>query len=179
MLTVSKLSRNQKAILECLHDSYTEPGLMPGGYWCHVRKLSWFVARRFNKGHGDKIWDPKQAKAKMIEEFKQETRDCFNEQGKFVDEKAERKANMLAQEKLLLSKIIDSAHKRALLTGKHRASFSRSLKRLEQRGLIECYVALKTENRDGTWTWVWYGGDGRTVYAALTDRGLKYILDPR
>ena len=149
MLTVSKLSQQQKAILECLYKSYKEPGFLPEGYWCHVGRLSWFVAHRFNRGHNHRVWDAKLAKVEVAKKLK-------------------------GRDLAMAFYIIERGHRKPqLLTEKHRASFCRSLKRLEERGLIKRYVALKTEKRDGKWFWVWYVGDGRTQYVELTDKGIE------
>ena len=133
-----KLSKIQKAILECLYTTK--------GYWCHVRKISWFVADRFNRGHNDRIWDAKVAKIELSKKLKSE-------------------------DLQMAFRIIDGHQKSQLLTEKHRASLSRALKRLENRGLLERFVTAKIEERDGKSFWVFYVGYGKTCYVRLTERG--------
>jgi len=138
----SKISKIQKAILECLYTTK--------GFWCHVRKISWFVAERFNREHNDRIWDAKLAKIELSKKLK-------------------------GQDFLMGCRIIEGSHQKPrLLTEKHRASLSRALKRLETRGFLERFVAVKMEERDGKHFWVFYVGYGKTCHVRLTDKGKDY-----
>ena len=114
MLTVSKkLSKQQKAILEFLYKRVK-------GH-CYKQYLSWHIAEKFNKDHKDRIDDYTKASLEIMQEA--------NEQDTLSDSKF----------KLLYLKSIflKSRRKKKRLTPKHRASLSRSIKRLEQRGLVE------------------------------------------
>lgn len=141
----TKLSEMQKAILECLWNC-KESYLCPA-HTLNITTVSWFVAERFNRGHNDRIWDQKGAKIEVAKRIN----------GKNL---------------IRTFQMIENLHRQPkLLTPKHRASFSRSVKRLEDRGLIKRYVALRHEKRGDKWFLVWYVGDGRTRYLRLTNRG--------
>ena len=132
MLTVSetKLSKQQKEILRYLYESNKPLGLV------YRSELSWHIAKKFNKGHNDRIWNKDKHKDKLIKEFKESVKDCYDERGMYKDEQA-RKKIMLEKEIANFGMMwADYRHKEKHLTQKHRASFSRSLRRLEERGLI-------------------------------------------
>lgn len=175
MLTVSKLSKQQKAILEALYERYKEPcWFIPGGYWCHTSTLSWDVARKFNQAHNDRIWDDKQHKLNLIEQEREETKDLIDENGMYKDEESREKGIRRGRALELIFLLIDNCHrKKERLTVKHRASFSRSLKRLQERGLVTCYTDSELKEEEGGLVWVWYTGGRRNNYVKLTDKGIE------
>lgn len=175
MLTVSKLSKMQKTILENLFSREVTSPYLPSGYWVTITSLSWVVAEKFNNGHKDRIWDDQKQKEQLLERYTENTKDCFNEDGNFKSEQSRQKATTEYKATMQICNIINLFHKkRKRLTLKHRVSFSRSLKRLENRKLVECYVDLRTEKEAGTWFWVWYKGSGRRKYVKLTVEGIKF-----
>lgn len=139
--SLRKLSLMQKIILKFLVE--TEGG------GCYISELSWFIARMFNSEHGDRIWDATEQKKQLLEEFqKNRSKESY-------------------ELTMATFRVIDIFHrKREMLTEKHRASFSRSLRRLDTRGLVERrggwranYVKLTefgcevAEVVDKTWGW--------------------------
>lgn len=130
-----KLSLVQKVILAYLADNEDER--------CRIDELSWYVARVFNLEQGDRIWNARKQKEKLLEDFQKEK-----------DEEVKHRKGKAA---MLAFRLIDSCHrKKEILTEKHRASFSRSLSRLHDRGLVDLY-----------------GYGWRTTRVGLTGRGRK------
>lgn len=60
-----------------------------------------------------------------------------------------------------------------MLTAKFRASFSRSLKRLEDRGFILRIVDMKLKNH----LWTSYTGDGRTKRIVFAEDGREWTKE--
>jgi len=140
----------------------------------NVSTVSWFVAHRFNRGHRDRIWDDKLHKLQLLQEAEERIRTLTDEEGNFPSEEAREEALKIRDFYLTVFRLIDGAHRQTQrLTEKHRASFSRTLKRLERRGLVECLVDLRVEQHGERWFWVPYVGDGRTRYVRLTAEGVK------
>ena len=163
------MSGQQTLILECLWRSRSK--IFPD-HLCHVSIVSWYVAEKLNRGHGDRIWDDEEHKMRLIEEFREELRELTDDEGNFLSEEAAKEA--CRRREAIIFKLIDGCHRQSRrLTEKHRASFHRAIKRLEARGLIERIVDLRSEEVDGEPRWVAYTGDGRTRYIALTQEGIK------
>ncbi len=130
----SKLSKQQKEILR-----YIEPlDFVP------IKSVSWYIAKKFNNENDNKIWSSNKQQIRFIKEMKEEK----NHDKDFG-------ARLLAK-----SYLIGHIHKQeSLLKNSHSASFSRSLRLLDNRGLI-----FKI-----------YGKGKRTVYLGLTDKGKKVL----
>jgi len=111
------LSKQEKAILDYLDRC---------GGSASQYQISQEIAEQFNKGQNDRIWDRHAMKTETINNLK-----TLKEAGDYEEYKIE----------LGLANIefhlVDSIHRKdQILTGKHCASVSRSLRRLQERGLI-------------------------------------------
>lgn len=142
----TKLSKQQKEILNALNTEHKK-----GYKSIRIGRLSKNIARKFNKGQDDRIWNKSQAKLENPE----------------------------------ISGLLDHLHKKQeLLTKKHSASFSRSLTRLAERGLIEKQYRLPINKYDydsrlkrhlKPHTYV---SKNRASNISLTKKGLKFF-EPR
>ncbi|MFX1453815.1 MAG: GIY-YIG nuclease family protein [Promethearchaeota archaeon] len=142
----TKLSHQQKIILEELAKTRYN------SIW--VSGLSWKVANRQNKGHNDRIWTSKGALEKEKADINKDI-----ESGKSKEE-IKNKMKIFS----IMSSFISQIHrKNSLLTRKHSASFSRSLKRLEDRNLI-----IRQRNCSEK-------GD-RTIRVSLSDKGKRLCI---
>lgn len=142
MLTVSKLSKLQKAILTALKDS--------DEFWGNrVTYLAHEIAKRMEKRRDENI--------------------IYKERRKQLIYQKVMKGEMEADWGYFAMDRIQGD----LLTPKFRATFSRSLKRLEQRGLINRIVYMGSEERNGESYWVQYSlfGNKRTCRVILTKTG--------
>lgn len=115
-----KLSKQQKAILEELSKINVHS--------LYISDLSWKIAERFNKENNDRIWSIKETISKEREELEKQI-----ELGELSEQQIRNGYSYLSIGNIFNSSI----HKKSnLLTAKHRASLSRSLKRLDERDLI-------------------------------------------
>ena len=141
----SKLSRMQKTTLKHLKDT--------GKHGIYVTTLSHLVAEELDKD-GDKILDRGKAKQGVIRDM--EKGKISVEHGKlFLELHRMREKNYRTKERVLSSSF--------------RASFSRSLKRLEKRGLIESIVKAECEIDGQLYHYI--RGDGKTNRVILTEKG--------
>ena len=153
--SMKKLSIQQKAILEGLA-KYNGNSIV----W--VSSLSWKIAQKFNKNHNDRIWTLKEQEKKEKIELEKDIKER-NLSGEQI--KARHLMSSFAQ--LLRT---SSHRKKERLTPKHRASFSRSLKRLLLRGLIDCINSYKYNKEEKKMEIVY---SERTNYVFLTNKGKK------
>lgn len=136
----TKLSKQQKAILNILHEEKSKSE--------RIGSLSYKIARKFNKGHDDRIWNKEQHIKKYHDD-------------PFI-------------------KVFMRNKQKENLTKKHRASFSRSLSRLEKRGLInkkyypQRPITLAEYNRRYEEDPLYVSKD-RATHISLTKKGLKYF----
>ena len=147
----SKLSRHQKGILQILAEEIKDD------FWgIPITMLSRIAAKRLEKVPGSYVenrleWRERR-RSEEVNRFKKGEIDV-----KTLD--------------LELHFLRDSPRKLAeTLTEKWRATFSRCLKRLENRGLIKRISWIRQEERDGKWYQVQYVG-GRTYRIVLTPEG--------
>lgn len=147
-----KLSKLQKAILRKLDESDKFWGL-------RVDLLSWELARELENGSNN------------IENRKEWRQRRRNEEARRF-KKGEINCEAL---NMMLYFMRDGNKKDETLTAKWRASFSRSLTRLQDRGFIYRVVEMKIEKRNGKSFWVAYVGDGRTKRVVLEPEGRKWI----
>ncbi|KXB06042.1 hypothetical protein AKJ51_04325 [candidate division MSBL1 archaeon SCGC-AAA382A20] len=161
------LSKQQKAILKVLADEDLEMNpsngrfdkfveILPIGK--RVNALSLKIAREFNGEYGDRMNNRKEKLEELVDRAKEgnnETdveEDITNVLGAFFHE--------------------GGRHKNKVLTSKHRASFSRSLKRLEDKGLIERVYDTKFDSdKDNARYIKKEENDCKTQRAILTERG--------
>lgn len=153
--SMKKLSTQQKAILELIcKESSIE--------FVSSTYISREIAHRFNREDDNRILFSEKKIAKAREKFEEDVklRKLSKEQ--------------IKSEYMILSPMWEFAeqmHRRKeILTQSHRASFSRSLKRLWYRGLIDCIGSYKF-NRDKNVMEIVY--TLRTNYVFLTDKGKK------
>ncbi|MFW9973226.1 MAG: hypothetical protein ACFFDF_23785 [Candidatus Odinarchaeota archaeon] len=152
-----KLSNQQKAILKYLYDHYENK-------FCHICNLSWHIAETFNTDQNKRIRDITKEKKKLNEQYNRESENLFNKNGTFKDEKAHEKWSMAYASNLFGLYFLEKTHRqKQLLTPTHRASLSRSLKRLwVKRHLIECITSYNKEEMIS---------GNRTNYLFLTEKG--------
>lgn len=167
-----KLSRQQKTILKSL---YLEKGSFNWPrYLQHVSSTSWFVANNLNTRHKDRIWNDAVQKQLILEDTLNKINALSDDKSNFLSEEKRDEANSLVSTTIFLGKIIDSYHRKTKrLTEKHRASFSRALKRLEDRGLIQRFVYLRKSYEGKRRKFSLQKGPGRTRYVMLTDAGIR------
>lgn len=130
------MSKEQKKILEVVLTNTTNKH----DGKANIRAVSYFVAKELNKGDGDRIKfvskEAQERQRKEEEEKQQRIEEELKEQAAQSDE--------TAKQALAIRHSFGGKKKRKTwledkhtLTSKHRASFSRSVKRLEDRGLIK------------------------------------------
>ncbi len=147
----SKLSRHQKAILQILEEEIKDD------FWGFpITMLSRIAAHRLETEPGSYV----------VNRLEWRKRRRSEEVNRFHSGEIDVKT--LDME---LHFLRDTPRKKAeTLTEKWRATFSRSLKRLEARGLIERISWIRTEQREGKSYHVQYVG-GRTHRIVLTPEG--------
>jgi len=118
-----RLSDQQKFILARLSQEGT--GDVPERYFDWITSLSYDVAEEFGSGHKDRVFD-------------REVQHQINKQESSSGAKTAAKITGLLLE--------DTKSQNKVLTRKHRASFSRSLKKLKERGLIRTVVDKNRKN---------------------------------
>ena len=151
---VKKLSKLQRAILRKLDGSDKFWGL-------RVDLLSWELARELDNGSSNYIENMKEWRARRRKE----------EISQFKNGEINRE-----DLKMMLYFLGDGNKKDERLTAKWRASFSRSLKRLDDRGFLYRVVEMKIQKDDkGKSFWHSYIGDGRTKRVVLEPKGRKWI----
>jgi DNA-binding MarR family transcriptional regulator len=144
MLTVSKLSRLQKAILMELLEA---PKIGE-----RMDRLSWAVIKRLNKPNY--VWDVDEHAKRLYEELKL-------------------KDPALAWK---IKEIVYALHsKRRVQTAAFRAAFSRALRRLERRGLVEL-LHLRLEKEGDELIWYDYIDKRRKNRVRLTEKGREVAL---
>lgn len=144
-LNESKLSRQQKAIIGYLHQNQDEDGPIS------IRKVSRHVAESFSKDHRDRIVNRDMYIAKRIESIE--------------DPSLTPLATKMWMEKRRRMKV-------STLTPAHRASVSRSIRRLRDRGIIEGFAdrnfmshSSRPRHRPS------YRAEGCDRFFRLTERG--------
>jgi len=166
-----KLSKQQKLILQEIAGS--------GALGVRISSLSRKIAEELGEGHGDRIWDMDEQMKRNREETLEKLDELSNENGSFPDEESEEEANRLTKRQLLLQRFVPQVHrKKKLLEPSHRASFSRSLRRLEERGLIRRIIDVKfdferDENGEPHPKITHIVGDGRTTRVWPTEYGRR------
>jgi len=166
-----KLSKQQKLILREIADS--------SAWGIRISSLSHRIAEELGEGHGDRIWDMDEQMKKNREETLERLDELSDDDGNFPDKESEEEANRLTKRQLLLQKFVPQIHrKNKLLEPSHRASFSRSLRRLEERGLIRRVKDIefdfkRDENGEPHPKVTHIVGDGQTTRVWPTERGRK------
>jgi hypothetical protein len=128
--------------------------------WGHIASLSWDVAEEFGEGSKDRILDP--------DEERKSSEDAFEYAEQLTDDPE--KAEFLATTHMQMSN--SSLPDDPILTETHRASFSRSLKRLEDRELLERKMVKQT-TVDGERKQVEDTFSSRNSVVVLTDEGTE------
>lgn len=148
MVRTTKLSQQQKAILAELCDWMEKlpDEEYPDGYLVYYPKLSVAIAKRLDE-EGDRIENQQENIRQLEYEGKHE----------------------LAQ--------ISRQHteKDEVLTAKHRSSFARSIRRLEERGFVERVPETKQDYIDGSFEIRPTTGDGYTKHVLITEDGKAAI----
>lgn len=154
---LSGLSKQQKEILKTLYDN--------DGFES-TKGLSWTIARKFDNEQDSRI-EKRKSRYEIVEEMKQEylNEDTAPERKKIIEHDLE-----------FMRYIAPSKLDKEILSEKHRASMSRSIKRLRERGLIKGYRKI-------IWDWdtgiirkrILAGSWERMRYYCLTDKGLNII----
>ena len=104
-----------------------------GGFeWSYISHLSWDVAEEFGEGSKDRILDP--------EEERKSSQEAFEFAERLTDDPEQAEFIATTHMQMANSSLPDEA----ILTETHRASFSRSLKRLEDRELLERKMVKQT-----------------------------------
>ena len=147
----TKLSRHQRTILRILVEEIGDE------FWgVPTTYLSWLAARRLERKPGDYIENRKEWRRRRREE----------ERNRFQRGEIDRETLGIS-----LYFLSDGPRKRdETLTEKWRATFSRCLRRLENRGLITRISSIRYEKRSDGPYWVRYVG-GRTGRVVLTPQG--------
>lgn len=150
----NKLSRLQKAILRKLQGSDKFWGL-------RFDLLSWELARELEKTTGDFIDNRKAWREQQLKKLAEKRRSGeFTTKDALIESHFYRKRPRQKDERL---------------TPKWCSSFSRAVKRLEERGFLYRVVKMKLEDRDGKSFWVAYTGSGRTSRIVLGSEGHEWI----
>lgn len=139
---MARLSKQQKFILVRLLQEGV--GGIPERYSDAISFLSWDVAEEFNRGHRDRIFDRKI----QLEIFKQ---------------KSDWSAVNIMEMMLRAESMQDRT-----LTKKHRTSFSRSLRRLRERGLV--YLGIGSIGDAPKRKTIWLTEEGLEVAKELKRR---------
>ena len=149
-----KLSQLQKAILRKLGGSDKFWGL-------RYDYLSWELARELEQNLGAFIDNRKVWREQKLKELAEKRRSGeFTTKDTLIESYFYRKRRGQKDERL---------------TPKWCSSFSRSVKRLEERGFLYRVVEMKIERRDVNRFWVAYTGSGRTSRVVLEAKGREWI----
>jgi len=154
MVSGGKLSQLQKTILRKLDGSDKFWGL-------RFDLLSWELARELEQSLGDFIDNRKAWREQKLKELEEKRRNGeFTTKDVLIESYFYRKRPRQKDERL---------------TPKWRSSFSRSIKRLKERGFLYRVTKMKIEDRNGKSFWVAYTGGGYTSRVVLEDGGRKWI----
>lgn len=154
----SGLSKQQKEILKYLNRNEI------------VRKqaISWYIAKIFDNEQDSRI-EKRKNRSEIIEEMRQEylNEDTTPERKKIIEADLE-----------FMAYITPSRLNKKILSEKHRASMSRSLKRLRERGLIKGYSTVRWDWNTKPVSIKYKFSTELSVlihYYGLTEKGLEYI----